>query len=84
MIVRRYLEARYGLHAPELTTQELLIKARNLVILSVEHQIFLKEFLERCDAIKFAKAQSNLEEANNEIRQVRTFLEQTRPVEEPV
>jgi hypothetical protein len=82
MIVRRYLEARFGLHAPELTTQELLNKAQASSVLSTQHQLFLKGFLERCDAIKFAQALSSIEEANNEIHRVRTFLEETRPVEE--
>ena len=82
MIVRRYLESRFGLHAPELTTEELLAKARTLDTLSVPHQQFLRDFLARADAIKFAQAQSTSQNALEEITHVRVFLEETRPAED--
>ena len=82
MIVRRYIEARYGLQAPELTTEEFFSRIKERSIFSAEQQQFLREFLNQCDMVKFAQVKPPAEEGDRVVRKVRTFLEETRPQEE--
>lgn len=54
-IVRRYLEGRFELKAPEQTTEEFLRAASLSSRLSAEHQRLAQSFLEQSDLVKFAK-----------------------------
>jgi len=54
-IIRCYLESRFSLRAPEMTTEEFLNIARDARQLSREQKNLLKEFLSHCDLVKFAK-----------------------------
>jgi hypothetical protein len=54
-IVRRYLELRFGLRAPEQTTAEFLQEMRGCTHLLPDQQSALRDFLERCDLVKFAR-----------------------------
>jgi hypothetical protein len=56
-IARRYLEARFELHAPEETTEEFLREAANSGQLTPEHQRLVAQFLEQSDLVKFARHQ---------------------------
>ena len=60
-IVRRFIEARFSLRAPEMTTQEFLgyISSRHL---NSEHNELLQGFLNSCDMVKFAKYGPSLKE----------------------
>ncbi len=53
-VVRQYLENRFELRAPELTTDEFLQLAAAGGELSNEHQLLLAEFLSQADRVKFA------------------------------
>ena len=53
-ILRSYLEARFGLLAPRLSTEEFLYEARKADSLGVTRRSVLGEFLFRCDSVKFA------------------------------
>ena len=53
-VIRRYLEARYDLRAPQQTTQEFLRGLPEPSPLPAERQEKLAEFLRRCDVAKFA------------------------------
>jgi len=66
-ILRRFLEGRFGLHAPEQTTEEFLADIRTRNVLSEPHKKLLREFLQHCDLVKFAEQQPT----NDEIQ--RTF-----------
>jgi len=52
-IVRHYIEDRFGLHAPERTTEEFLAEAN----LPTQHMALLSAFLVECDLVKFARHQ---------------------------
>jgi len=52
--VRHYLEGRFGLRAPEQTTEEFLLGLSRRPLLDVRHQGPLVGFLEQCDLVKFA------------------------------
>jgi Domain of unknown function (DUF4381) len=53
--LRVYLEERFGLHAPERTTEEFLLELQATAQLSFSQKQALAQFLERCDLVKFAK-----------------------------
>jgi len=55
-IVREYVEQRFGLRAPERTTEEFLREAAASNALAPEHQALAGAFLEECDRVKFARA----------------------------
>ena len=53
-IVRRYLEDRLRIRAPELTTEEFLTSAKGHSHLEADVRAGLTEFLASCDQVKFA------------------------------
>lgn len=77
-IVRQYLEGRYQVRAPELTTEEFLQEARRAAGLSSEHRDLLTAFLERCDRVKFAGYRPDAEESLATLKAARAFVEDTR------
>jgi len=76
-IVRRYLEDRYSLHAPELTTEEFLIAAGNAE-LDDERLGFLHGFLRAADRVKFARHIPSSGQVESLVVAVDDFLERTR------
>jgi len=79
-IVRRYLEDRYGVRAPELTTEEFLQEAHRAAELSASHREVLSSFLERCDRVKFAAYHPDEAESRQALEAARRFLDETRIV----
>jgi hypothetical protein len=75
-VMRRYLELRFGFHAPEQTTAEFLQSARQSPHLTAEQQAMLRGFLERCDVVKFAGVGSTIDECRTAAAMARTFIEQ--------
>jgi hypothetical protein len=53
-VVRRYLELRFQLHAPQQTTAEFLRAMQSAPQLGPAQRELLREFLGRCDLAKFA------------------------------
>jgi hypothetical protein len=83
-IVRRYLEDRYAVRAPELTTEEFLAEARRSPELSAQHRELLSSFLEVCDRVKFAGYRPDEAESRQALTGARAFVEDTRLLAEPV
>ena len=54
-ILRRYIEARFDIHAPERTTEEFLDELRGSHSPIGRHQKLLEKFLTHCDLVRFAK-----------------------------
>ena len=52
---RHYLENRFGLRAPEQTTEEFLYDMSSTDYLTVRQQDLVGEFLNECDLVKFAR-----------------------------
>jgi hypothetical protein len=77
-IVRHYLENRFSLKAPEMTTEEFLIHLRDGSRLRPEHKTLLKDFLVACDLVKFAKYAPNPQEIDMSYQFARNFVEQTK------
>jgi hypothetical protein len=76
-VLRRYLELRFGLRAPEQTTPEFLAGLRHSTALAAPQQEQLREFLERCDLAKFARAEFNAAECRVAVDMARAFIDQT-------
>lgn len=76
-IVRRYLEDRFGLHAPELTTEEFLVVAAGSPDLTRAHRGFLQTFLSSADQVKFARHVPHASDVETALSAVRGFLQQT-------
>lgn len=77
-IVRTYLEKRYDIRAPELTTEEFLLVATARPELREEHRDLLTQFLERCDRVKFAGYRPDADESLATLAAARGFVEDTR------
>lgn len=77
-IVRRYLEGRYDIRAPELTTEEFLQAAARAPELTEAHRELLTAFLRRCDEVKFGGYRPDAEESLATLRAARGFVEDTR------
>ena len=82
-IVRVYVEGRFGLHAPELTTEEFIESAADSPDLTDSQRQFLREFLSGADAVKFAKHRPSRNAAEAAINAVTSFLEDTHPINQP-
>ena len=76
-LVRRYLEDRFALHAPELTTEEFLDVAAGSPDLTRNHRSVLRTFLESADQVKFARFVPTAADVDIALSAVRGFLEQT-------
>jgi hypothetical protein len=76
-VVRRYLELRFQLHAPQQTTAEFLQAMGSAPQLGPAQQELLREFLGRCDLAKFAGATPSPEECQAAGAMARSFVEQT-------
>ncbi len=77
-IVRRYVEQRYDIRAPDLTTEEFLVVAASRSELREAHRQLLVQFLEGCDRVKFAGYRPDAEESLATLAAARGFVEDTR------
>ena len=77
-IARHYLEDRFELHAPELTTEEFLAVAGTSADLTGEQRHTLQSFLRQADLVKFARVVPSTREADTSVAIVRQFLDETR------
>jgi hypothetical protein len=77
-IVRRYLENRFGLRSPELTTEEFVEELAHSPDLVRSHQRLLREFLNRADLVKFAHVVPDPADVELSLESARSFLEATR------
>jgi hypothetical protein len=80
-VIRRYLQERFGLRAPQQTTAEFL--AHSGPRLTAAQQTQLRDFFERCDLAKFARASASPEDCRRTAGLARTFVQQTASPEPP-
>jgi len=79
-IVRHYLENRFDLRAPEMTTEEFLLFARDVSSLAVAHRELLRDFLTTCDLVKFAKYAPPDTEIDAAFQIAKKFVDETKIV----
>ena len=77
-VVRRYLEDRYDLRAPELTTEEFLETVAQSPDLTRDHRTLLRDFLRRADLVKFAHFEPSESQVRESVALAERFLEETR------
>jgi len=80
-VVRRYLEDRFGVRSPELTTDEFLEQLSDSPDLVRSHRELLQSFLRRADLVKFAHLDPGPEGVEQSIGDAQRFLEATRHTE---
>jgi len=78
LIVRRYLENRFALRSPELTTEEFLNEMGRSPDLARSHQQLLRDFLVQADLVKFAGYRPEAAIVGQSIAAAERFLEDTR------
>lgn len=78
-VLRVYLEERFGLHAPERTTEEFLLEAQGSTVLDAAQTLELRAFLQSCDLVKFAKKVPGDAEHLTVFAVAERFVEATRP-----
>ncbi len=78
MVVRRYVERKYGVKAPNMTTQEFLgelaRRADDATVAQIGDSVALKEFLESADLVKFAGVEATPEMADAATGKARGYL----------
>ena len=77
-IVRTYLEARFGVRSPELTTERFLEAASDSPELSESHQLLLRDLLLQCDLVKFAQVVPAASTIQDIISLAGRFIDETR------
>ncbi len=80
-IFREYLEGRYGIDAPEMTTEELLPQLDKLA-LDRTLNLGIKAFIGSCDPVKFANERVPEEKKITDVSLVKMFVTTTRPEEQ--
>lgn len=78
IILRHYIENRFGLRAPEQTTEEFLQSIKSSDVFSSEQRGILKDFLKECDLVKFANYSASSTDAQRAHDVVVAFIEETR------
>ncbi|MBD3379695.1 MAG: hypothetical protein GF408_04450 [Candidatus Omnitrophica bacterium] len=76
-IIRHYIEGRFSYRAPEMTTEEFMEQVKRSPDLERANKDLLKEFLVRCDMVKFAKYGPTPSETEGSYASARNFVEQT-------
>jgi len=77
-ILRGYVEKSLGLQALRLSTEEFLEQAAdNDSSISPEHRGALKEFLQQCDLVKFAKGQLDEDHRDDLVERARRFVRES-------
>ena len=77
-IARYYMEDRFNIHAPHMTTEEFLYYLGISGHLDEAHKLALKEFLNSCDMVKFAKYDPTVKEALNNFDLAKRLVDDTR------
>mgnify|MGYP003583663614 CR=1 FL=1 len=78
-IVRRYLEGRFGLRAPERTTEEFIRDALSSKKLSDAHRDLVAGFLEQSDLVKFARHAPGASDMHNALDSAERLVRETMP-----
>ncbi len=81
-ITRHYIENRFNIKAPDMTTEEFFIKVKVHPQFNAEHKMLLKDFLVCCDLVKFAKYSPSQEEIDSAFESAEKFIGQTKEEEQ--
>ncbi|MBO4513747.1 MAG: hypothetical protein J5746_13385 [Victivallales bacterium] len=79
LILRTYIEGRFQIRAPELTTEEFLEKARSASNEVAKYRPQLEQFLTHCDLVRFAAQVPRQQEIEGTYTSCRDFVNATIP-----
>ena len=74
MVVRRYVQRRYGIRAPHLTTEEFFAELAKSNNQTIKQSNNLRRFLESADMVKFAGVEATPEMADEATESARGYL----------
>ena len=77
-IARHYMENRFNIHAPHMTTEEFLSYLGISGHLNENQKAALKDFLNSCDMVKFAKYAPTTNEALKNFDCARKLIDETK------
>lgn len=77
-IVRRYFEEQFSIRAPEMTSEEFLVSLKASPELTDPQKTVLKEFLDSCDIVKFARYAPRDQDARRNLETARRLIDETR------
>ncbi|MDX9701644.1 MAG: hypothetical protein RBU23_01230 [Candidatus Auribacterota bacterium] len=80
-VLRHYIEGRFGLMAPERTTEEFLQELQKTNVLNEDNKSILKTFLVHCDMVKFARFSPTKEQIEEVFATAVQFIDQTKPAD---
>ena len=80
LIIRNYIQGRYSINAPEMTTEEFIPEIKNLGI-SRDLQKSLKDFAITSDPVKFAGVAADRSKITSDLEFAKGFVKQTIPTE---
>jgi hypothetical protein len=80
-ILRRYIQARFGIGASRQTTEEFLetITTSRPAAIAVAHQTVLRQFLSRCDEVKFARCDLDQDQRQRLHDVAQSFIQTSDP-----
>jgi hypothetical protein len=81
-ILRRYIEDRFGLRAPERTTEEFLAEAGTGLDVGGDRKKILADFLIHCDLVKFAALEPSDDDVKRTFNTAKDFIDATKSLEE--
>ena len=74
MVVRRYVQRKYGIKAPHLTTEEFFAQLQNSNTQTLDNSNTLRRFLESADLVKFAGVEATPEMADEATDSAKGYL----------
>ncbi len=77
-IVRHYIENRFDIHAPQMSTEEFLAFVKRDRKLSGGQKSLLSQFLYHCDLVKFARYNPEREEIRLSFDSAKRFIDETK------
>ena len=80
-ILRRYIEDRFGLMAPEQTTEEFLTSLKESKGVIMQYGSLLETFLSGCDLVKFAEHQPTTGDIQSMFNACKAFISGTQEEE---
>lgn len=82
-IVRAYIEQRFAVRAPEMTTEEFLTTSARDARLAGPHRTLLGQFLRECDLVKFARHVPAIVDGERALAAAARFVAETAEHETP-
>ncbi len=76
-LVRDYIEERFAVRAPDMTSEEFLAHPRTASVLDHAHRAVLSEFLAHCDLVKFARREPEVADRDRQLDAAEAFVRET-------